>query len=164
MQLSRAPLTEHHLRGDANQRRLIYIGPLTPRAGVADVFEILAAWADDRPYVHIEITWYGDGALKGILQAQPLPANMHQMFKNPATDVGPDFSCYDLCVMPSDQQSLKEWGASLKGLKGLSITDDNLTELLLAAKDQVEVWACSPSRGTDLVRLLDCIPRRTVTT
>lgn len=137
-------------------RRLMYVGPLTPAAGVADFFETIAAWADERPYISVEVVWFGDGDLKGILQAQPLPPNMYQVFKSPAVEVMPrDFASYDLCVMPRDGQPFKEWSASVTSCYGGQFETSSWTEFFLTIMEQVTVWICDPARRDELWQLLD---------
>ena len=70
------PLT----RGEPDARRIVYIGELTPRAGVAEFLSCAAVWAHSHPDVPVDITWLGEGDLLGVLRAQPLPANLIQTF------------------------------------------------------------------------------------
>jgi glycosyltransferase involved in cell wall biosynthesis len=67
-------------RSDRESHRIVYVGELTPRSGVLDFLSSAANWADANPAVPVEIVWLGDGDLRGILQAQPLPGNLRQSF------------------------------------------------------------------------------------
>ncbi len=68
---SRAPVAAH---------RMICVGPLTPAAGVADFQSAVASWAEANPDRPVEIWWAGEGSLRGVLEAQPLPDGVSQRF------------------------------------------------------------------------------------
>ena len=61
-------------------RRLVHVGDLEPEAGVADFLACAQSWAQRHPERRLEIAWAGDGCLRGVLRAQPLPANLTQRF------------------------------------------------------------------------------------
>jgi glycosyltransferase involved in cell wall biosynthesis len=67
-------------RIDADVCRIIHVGDLEPEAGVAELLPCLALWAAQHPDHKIEIVWAGEGCLRGVLEAQPLPANIKQQF------------------------------------------------------------------------------------
>jgi glycosyltransferase involved in cell wall biosynthesis len=54
-----------------------------PRSGVADLLHCLASWACRHPARLVEIWWAGEGCLRGVLEAQPIPANLSQRFLGP---------------------------------------------------------------------------------
>jgi len=60
--------------------RIIHVGDLEPEAGVADFLLCIAAWAERNPQRSVEIRWCGEGCLRGVLEAQPLPPNVRQHF------------------------------------------------------------------------------------
>jgi len=60
--------------------RILHVGDLEPEAGVADFLPCVVAWADRNPDREVEIWWSGEGCLQGVLEAQPLPANVLQQF------------------------------------------------------------------------------------
>jgi len=60
--------------------RILYVGDLEPEAGVADFLPCVVAWAERNPHRTVEILWSGEGCLRGVLEAQPLPANVLQQF------------------------------------------------------------------------------------
>lgn len=64
--------------GDPYQ--LIHVGDLEPDAGVADFLLCVAAWAERNPRRRVGIHWCGEGCLRGVLEAQPLPPNVQQSF------------------------------------------------------------------------------------
>ena len=91
--------------------RLIYAGELTPRAGVADFLLCAAAWAErhqDRP---LEIWWAGDGDLRGVLETQPLPANMSLRFlgEGASPTLAAAFAECGLLVIPSHSPAGANW-------------------------------------------------------
>lgn len=67
-------------RPPAIAHRMICDGPLTPAAGVADFQSAVASWAEANPERAVEVWWAGEGSLRGVLEAQPLPGNVSQRF------------------------------------------------------------------------------------
>ncbi len=67
-------------RNAEQAHRLVYAGDLTPQAGAADILVSAASWAEQHPARSVEIWWIGDGPLRGVLEAQPLPENVSQRF------------------------------------------------------------------------------------
>ncbi|MFC0406627.1 glycosyltransferase [Roseomonas elaeocarpi] len=67
-------------RSGAAAHRVLYVGALTPRAGVADFLAFAAAWAERNRERRLELWWAGDGDLRAVLDAQPLPPNLEQSF------------------------------------------------------------------------------------
>ncbi len=68
------------VRFGAAAHRLVFAGELVPAAGVAEFLICAAGWAEQHPDRPVEIWWVGDGDLRGVLRAQPLPANLSQRF------------------------------------------------------------------------------------
>lgn len=60
--------------------QILYVGPLSPESGAADLLVALASWAEQHPTRPIEITWAGTGDLAGVFEAQPLPPTLTQRF------------------------------------------------------------------------------------
>ena len=91
------------LRGEGDAYRIIHVGDLEPEAGVAELLPCIAAWADRNPHRKIEIWWSGDGCLRGVLDAQPLPANVSQRFSGTATrqELASMFLECDLLAVPT---------------------------------------------------------------
>lgn len=73
-------LTTALFRTPAQAYRLVYAGPISPYSGVADILMSVAAWAERNLDREVEIWWIGEGDLTGVLEAQPLPDNMSQLF------------------------------------------------------------------------------------
>ena len=67
-------------RGDSDVYRIVHVGDLEPEAGVIDLLACVVAWADRNPGRNVEIWWSGEGCLRGVMEAQPLPANVVQQF------------------------------------------------------------------------------------
>lgn len=68
------------LRTGLDVHRVIYVGDLEPEAGVADFLSCVTAWGERNPHRAIEIVWAGEGCLRGVLEAQLVPANVLQRF------------------------------------------------------------------------------------
>jgi glycosyltransferase involved in cell wall biosynthesis len=90
-------------RGGRDATRVVYVGELSPRGGVADFLACAIAWAERAPGTPVEICWAGRGDLREVLRAQPVPANLTQVFVDPATpeDHAALFARAGLLVVPS---------------------------------------------------------------
>ena len=90
------------LRGEGEAYRIIHVGDLEPEAGVAELLPCVASWADRNPDRKVEIWWSGEGCLRGVLDAQPLPANVSQRFSGNATrqELASMFLECDLLAVP----------------------------------------------------------------
>jgi glycosyltransferase involved in cell wall biosynthesis len=96
-------------RDPAEAHRMIHVGALTPAAGVADFQSVVAAWAEEHRDRPVEIWWAGEGSLRGVLQAQPLPDHMTQRFLGPL-DTNARAAAFAQCgllVLPSLHS---DWG------------------------------------------------------
>jgi hypothetical protein len=58
----------------------VSIGDLTPQTAAADLLECVVCLAEDAPWQPLRIRWIGEGALRGVLKAQPLPETLSQHF------------------------------------------------------------------------------------
>lgn len=63
--------------------RLIFADDLSPQAGAADFLMAAMAWAGQNPGRLLDICWMGNGMLKEVLKAQPVPPNLSHRFINP---------------------------------------------------------------------------------
>jgi glycosyltransferase involved in cell wall biosynthesis len=90
-------------RVDAGACRIIHAGDLEPEAGVAELLPCLAAWAAQNPERQIEMLWAGEGCLRGVLEAQPLPANIKQKFPGDVSraQLASMFLDCDMLVVPA---------------------------------------------------------------
>lgn len=101
---------DHSARSRATQprasgvvSRIIHVGDLEPEAGVADFLLCVAAWAECNPQRRVGIQWCGEGCLRGILEAQPLPPNVQQSFPGPVArkDLAAMFLDCDALALPA---------------------------------------------------------------
>lgn len=67
-------------RSGAVATRLLYSGQLIERKGLSLFLKTLARWASDHPARQVEFRLAGDGPLKPVLAAMPLPPNVKLMF------------------------------------------------------------------------------------
>ena len=67
-------------RATSDAFRLVVRSPLTPPSGVLRMLDGVARAAERVPSMPIELHWIGDGDLRGVLAAQPLPDNLDQHF------------------------------------------------------------------------------------
>ena len=91
------------VRGHNDAYRIIHVGDLEPEAGVAELLPCVVAWANRNPDRHVEILWSGEGCLRGVLEAQPLPANVVQHFPGrvPREELAAMFLECDLLAVPA---------------------------------------------------------------
>lgn len=68
-------------------QRLLHVGEMTRHSGTADFLAGFVDWAERNGDDPAEIWWAGDGVLRGVLSAQPLPAHVRQRFLG---RLGPD--------------------------------------------------------------------------
>ncbi len=90
-------------RGDSDVYRIVHVGDLEPEAGVIDLLACVVAWADRNPRRNVEVWWSGEGCLRGVLAAQPLPANVIQQFftKLPPQKLASMFLECDMLAVPA---------------------------------------------------------------
>ncbi len=90
-------------RNAADAYRIIYVGDLEPEAGVAELLPCVVAWADRNSDRNVELWWSGEGCLRGVLEAQPLPANVSQRFTGRVSreELAPMFLECDLLAVPA---------------------------------------------------------------
>ena len=90
-------------RPATDAHRVVYAGQLSPSSGVADFLLCAAAWAERNPCRRLELCWVGEGSLRGVLMAQPLPANLVQEFTGAlaSPEVAERFGRSGLLVIPS---------------------------------------------------------------
>lgn len=89
-------------RTGLNPHRILYVGDLEPEAGVADFLPCVVAWAERNPHRAVEILWSGEGCMRGVLEAQPLPTNVLQHFpgKMNRTKLAATFLDCDILAVP----------------------------------------------------------------
>jgi glycosyltransferase involved in cell wall biosynthesis len=67
-------------RFDPDAHRIVYVGDLSPRSGVAEFLTCAIGWAEQNAGTSVEIIWLGTGDLQGVLHAQVVPPNLTQSF------------------------------------------------------------------------------------
>ncbi len=65
--------------------RILHADDLTPASGAADFLNAVSLWAEAHPDRTVELCWAGEGDLRGVLRAQPLPPNVQQSFTGALT-------------------------------------------------------------------------------
>ncbi len=82
--------------------QIVHVGELEPEAGVADFLLCVAAWAERNPQRRVGIRWCGEGCLRGVLEAQPLPPNVQQVFPGRTTrkEMAATFHNCDMLAVP----------------------------------------------------------------
>lgn len=90
-------------RTGGDLRQIVHVGDLEPEAGVADLLLCVAAWADRNPQRQVGIRWCGEGCLRGVLEAQPLPPNVRQSFLGRITrkELATTFLDCDILALPA---------------------------------------------------------------
>ena len=83
--------------------QIVHVGDLEPEAGVADFLLCVAAWAERNPQRRVGIRWCGEGCLRGVLEAQPLPPNVEQVFSGRITrkELAATFLDCDVLALPA---------------------------------------------------------------
>ena len=91
------------LRTGGDLRQIVHVGDLEPEAGVADFLLCVAAWAERNPQRRVSIRWCGEGCLRGVLEAQPLPPNVQQLFPGRTTrkELAATFLDCDILALPA---------------------------------------------------------------
>ena len=90
-------------RTDGDLHQVIHVGDLEPETGVADFLLCVAAWAERNPQRRVRIRWCGEGCLRGVLEAQPLPPNVQQLFLGRITrkELAATFLDCDILALPA---------------------------------------------------------------
>ncbi len=90
-------------RAGGEVRQIVHVGDLEPEAGVADFLLCVAAWAERNPHRRIGVRWCGEGCLRGVLEAQPLPPNVRQLFRGRITrhELAATFLDCDILALPA---------------------------------------------------------------
>jgi glycosyltransferase involved in cell wall biosynthesis len=98
-------------RIDPDAHRIVYVGELTPCCGAAEFLSTAISWAEANPLVTVEIMWFGEGDILGVLQAQPAPANLNQKFARiPSSNrLATAFAQCGLLVVPNLTEVGQSW-------------------------------------------------------
>ena len=144
-------------RSRSDARRLLYIGAISPDGGAFDFLSCAISWAERHPETPIDITWLGEGDLRGVLQAQLVPANLTQVFARtpPAAELAAIMARRGLLVVPSLSETSESWVAEgmAGGLPVLgSIRNSRVKGLVVANQNG---WLFDPLRAGKMYDALD---------
>jgi glycosyltransferase involved in cell wall biosynthesis len=83
--------------------RLAFSDDLAPQTGAADFLLAAMAWAGKHRGEAVDIVWIGDGILRDMLRAQPLPPNLSQRFisRPSAEEIADVFAQSGILVAPT---------------------------------------------------------------
>ena len=90
-------------RTSGNIHQIVHVGDLEPETGVADFLLCVVAWAERNPQRRVAIRWCGEGCLRGVLEAQPLPPNVQQSYLGRITreEMAATFLDCDILALPA---------------------------------------------------------------
>jgi len=139
-------------------RRIVYVGPLVPEAGLTDVVDVLADWSEARPRQQIEMILCGEGCLKGLLLAQPLPSNLRMSF--PGAVPPADIAHCDLLMVPQySAQFTRRMGNVMRNDESIClIATDPLDGPALVRR-----YLVTPVEPAELVKALNSVLESDVT-
>jgi glycosyltransferase involved in cell wall biosynthesis len=139
-------------RMDPDAHRIVYVGELTPCCGAAEFLSTAISWAEANPLVTVEILWFGEGDILGVLQAQPAPANLNQKFARiPSSNrLATAFAQCGLLVMPNLTDIRQSWIAEAMsaGLPVLGSVCDAQVRALVVQNENG--WLFDPRREKQL--------------
>lgn len=144
--------------------RLIHVGDLEPKAGAADLMQCVIAWAGANPSRIVEVWWAGDGCLRGILEAQPVPPNVTQRFLGHLSpqEIASAFGQCSVLAVPTfvDQWSHVVVEAMVAGLPVLGSRRCRAVEEMVVHGETG--WVFDPYRQDEMARAvalaLDAVP------
>ncbi len=147
------PLT----RAGSAARRIVHMGDLMPHGGSADFLACAITWAEHNPETPLEILWLGEGDLRGVLQAQPMPSNMTQMF-GPipgSTELAAILARCGLLVAPCLAEPRCSWVAEAMaaGLPVLGSVHHAQARALVTHHENG--WLFNPLRADEMLGALD---------
>jgi hypothetical protein len=133
---------------------LVCVGDLTPDSASADLLDCAVLWVEGARGRSMSISWAGDGDLRGVLAAQPLPEALSQRFfsglfrTDPAALLRPadllcvlsdvDASSYLVEVLRAEDVAVvvargcKPVVGQLRGRKGVWLFDERRPATLMA--------------------------------
>jgi len=144
-------------RGKDAAHRLLYVGQLIERKGLAPFILALADWASSHPDRHVRFDLVGSGPLRGELEAIPLPDNLSLRFLGEKT--------YDVLAQVYAEAGIlafptlaDEWGlvvneAMSAGLPVLGSVYSQAVEEL--CRDGANGWTFRPDSRQDMIETID---------
>jgi glycosyltransferase involved in cell wall biosynthesis len=144
-------------RIDPDAHRIVYVGELTPCCGAVEFLSTAISWAEANPLVTVEIMWFGEGDILGVLQAQPAPSNMNQKFARipSANRLATAFAQSGLLVVPNLAGVRHSWIAEAMsaGLPVLgSVCDAHVRAFVVHDENG---WLFDPRRGQQMATALN---------
>jgi glycosyltransferase involved in cell wall biosynthesis len=136
-------------RSAPDAHRLLYIDELCPEGGGLDFLAAAIAWAEAHPGDMINITWLGAGDLRGVFQAQPMPANLNQCFGSlpGSNDLANILRQCGILIVPSLSDRWSRWmmDAMASGLPVLGSVRSSQVRSLVVPNESG--WLFDPLRG-----------------
>jgi glycosyltransferase involved in cell wall biosynthesis len=136
-------------RSASDAHRLLYMGELCPEGGGLDFLSAAIAWAEAHPGDTINITWLGAGDLRGVFQAQPMPANLNQCFGSlpGSNDLANVLRQSGILIVPSLSDRWSRWmmDAMASGLPVLGSVRSSQVRSLVVPNENG--WLFDPLRG-----------------
>ncbi len=144
-------------RGEANVRKLVYVGQLIERKGIVPCLNQLADYARQHPDQQIQVQWIGDGPMAPAIRDFPTPENLSfEMLGNvPATLLGETMSQAGALLLPSlaDEWALVVNEALHAGMPVIGSCLAQATETLV--RDGFNGWTYDPRDPASLTKALD---------
>lgn len=132
--------------------RIVHVGDLSPRSGVAEFLTCAIGWAEQNAGTPVEVMWLGTGDLQGVLHAQVVPPNLTQSFSEiPASgELAAIFARCGLLVVPSlaDIRSPHIADAMAAGLPVIGSVRSAQVRGLVAHEESG--WLFDPLRGEEM--------------
>jgi glycosyltransferase involved in cell wall biosynthesis len=154
LNLSPAP---PRLREAAGACRIVHVGELEPEGGVADLLTCLALWAGQHKDKAVRIVWAGEGCMRGVLEAQPVPPNLTQHFLGnvPPRDLATLFADCDMLAAPAISESWSHVIAEAMA-SGLAILGSNrIFAVREFVSDGETGWIFDPFERGAMIRAVD---------
>jgi glycosyltransferase involved in cell wall biosynthesis len=105
----------------------------------------------------VEMLWAGEGCMQGVLEAQPIPANMTQVFLGEVTraQLGSLFATCDVFVAPEVMETWSQVVAEAM-VSGLPILgSDRLLAVRELVKEGETGWIFNPFDFSSMIRAID---------
>jgi glycosyltransferase involved in cell wall biosynthesis len=151
------PAAAPRLREATGARQIVHVGELEPEGGVADLLTCLAAWAGQHKEKAVRILWAGEGCMRGVLEAQPIPANLTQHFLGnvPPNEWATLFSDCDMLAAPAISESWSHVVAEAMA-GGLPILGSNrIFAVREFVSDGETGWTFDPFERGAMIRAVD---------
>ncbi|HEV3339715.1 MAG TPA: glycosyltransferase family 4 protein [Pirellulales bacterium] len=144
-------------RQDAAAHRLLYVGQLIERKGLAPFILALAGWASSRPARDVSFDLVGSGPLRGKLKSIPLPRNLSLRFLGEKSydELGQVYAEAGIFAFPT---LADEWGlvvneAMSAGLPVLGSVYSQAVEEL--CRDGTNGWTFRPDSRQEMIDAID---------